>query len=167
MCLLYQHATDMDEDDSQNMAPKPPKCQKMNEEFPEYCKHKCGRSFNKDGNNRENRHLKACSYRPTPLQKQKKISNFFTASASTHSSDKHGGSGFIGDVTDSVAGENECDSSVVVHDQEEGDLSIVNEARQTSCKGKEFLVPSPESASFYRNYPFHRHFTSNENYKLS
>ena len=54
-----------------------------------------------------------------------------------------------------------------MHDQEEGDLSIVNEARQTSCKGKEFLVPSPESASFYRNYPFHRHFTSNENYKLS
>ena len=30
-----------------------------------------------------------------------------------HSSDKHGGSGFIGDVTDSVAGENECDSSVL------------------------------------------------------
>ena len=120
------------------MAPKPPKCQKMNEEFPEYCEYKCGRSFNEDGNNRENynRHLKACSYRPTPLQKQKNISNFFTASASTHSNDKHGGSGFIGDVTDSVAGENECDSSVVVHDQEEGDLSIVNEARQTSSKGK-------------------------------
>ena len=106
MCLLYQHATDMDEDDSQNMAPKPPRCQKINEEIPEYCEYKCGRSFNKDGYNRENynRHLKACSYRRTPLQKQKKISNFFTASASTHSSDKHGGSGFIGDVTDSVAG---------------------------------------------------------------
>ena len=29
------------------------------------------------------------------------------------------------------------------------------------------MVPSPESASFYRNYPFHRHFTSNENYKFS
>ena len=74
MCLLHQHATDMDEDDSQNMAPKPPKCQKIYEEFPEYCEYKCGRSFNKDGNNRENynRHLKACSYRPTPLQNQKK-----------------------------------------------------------------------------------------------
>ena len=163
---------------AKNLEAKRSKRPKTDDTVPKYCEYKCGKKFDNVGCNRENynRHLKACLYRPERLEKQRKMFNYFKRSVSPPVSDENGDSSTsrsnvdITDITDVVnlgEGVSTVDTTPVEIQDDQGSI-ILNDVRQR-CQGKEFWVDSLDSPSFYRNYPFHRHFISsgNDYYKLS
>ena len=160
-------------DNSEGSGPKRPK---MDDRVPAWCEYNCGREFGeKPGSNKSNYdlHLKACPKQPE-LKQKKKIFNYFKRSSSSDTAINSNNRGATESTTAACStvdiDENEnCDVSVYfVEDHNEQPSVVVSEAKpRPQCQGKEFWVDS--SPSFYRNYPFHRHFISsgNENYNLS